>query len=107
MKGLRKLRVDLDVPVFWRNSWREKEGEMLEWIGGLELEVPELTLGVFWDVKEGGKEMRERFGNGVENRGVEGEGKRKWKVERMERKGEEGNLWERDWGYLVDLGMSG
>jgi hypothetical protein len=23
------------------------------------------------------------------------------------RKGEEGNIWERDWGHLVDLGMSG
>jgi hypothetical protein len=106
MQGLRKLRVELDVPVFWRNSWREKEGEMLEWIEGLELEVPELILGVFWDVREGGEEMRERFGK-IEGEGGRERTGRKWKVERMERKGEEGNIWERDWGYLVDLEMSG
>jgi hypothetical protein len=102
MKGLKKLRVELDVPVFWRHNWRVREGEMLAWIEkeGLAEKVEDFTLVVLWDEVEGEEGRRERFGAGI------GERKR-WKVERLERKGEEGNIWERDWGYLVDLGMSG
>ena len=32
--------------------------------------------------------------------------RRRWRVERLQRKEEEMDLWQRDWGYLVDLGMS-
>jgi hypothetical protein len=96
MKGLKKLRVELDVPVFWRHSWRAREGEMLAWLKKSGLAVQDFTLAVLWDEPKGEEGGRERFGEG-----------KRWKVERIERKGEEGNIWERDWGHLVDLGMSG
>ncbi|KAH8751579.1 hypothetical protein BGZ57DRAFT_116238 [Hyaloscypha finlandica] len=96
MKGLRKLRVELDVPVFWRHSWRAREGEMLAWLKRSGLAVQDFTLAVLWDEETGEEGRRERFGEG-----------KRWKVERIVRKGEEGNIWERDWGHLVDLGMSG
>ena len=75
---------------------------MLAWIekGGLGVKVEDFTLVVLWDEVKGEEGRRERFGEGV------GERKR-WKVEKLERTGEEGNIWEREWGYLVDLGMSG
>jgi len=101
MTGLEKLHVELDVPVFWRNSWRDKEEEMLSWIEGCGLVAEEVVLGVPWDVRDEAVERRERFGMSDGERA-----KGKWRVERLERMGE-GNLWEREWGYLVDLGMSG
>ena len=101
MTGLKKkLHVELDIPIFWRNNWRETEGEMLEWIEVCGLLAKEVVLSVLWDVKDG-EERKERFGvSGGREKG-------KWRVESVERKGEEGSLWEREWGYLVDLGMSG
>jgi hypothetical protein len=96
MKGLKKLRVELDIPVFWRHSWREREGEMLAWLKNSGLAVQDFTLAVLWDEPKGEEGERERFGEG-----------KRWKVERIGRKGEEGKIWGRDWGHLVDLGMSG
>ena len=88
--------MELDVPVFWRHSWRAREGEMLAWLKRSGLAVQDFTLAVLWDEATGEEGRRERFGEG-----------KRWKVERIVRKGEEGNIWERDWGHLVDLGMSG
>lgn len=102
MTCLKKLRVELDIPVFWRNSWKAAEGAMLDWLE-TSLVVRELVLVVLWDVDPEGMERRKRFG---QIDGKVGE-RRNWKVERLERKGEEGNIWEREWGYLVDIGMSG
>jgi hypothetical protein len=110
MRGLKKLRVELDVPALWRNVWRSGEGEMLRWIEGAGLDIEELVIGVPWDVGGEGFEMhlgverRERFGK-VED-GVLGGERSRWRVERLQRKEEEMDLWQRDWGYLVDLGMS-
>jgi hypothetical protein len=110
MRGLKKLRVELDVPALWRNVWRSGEGEMLRWIEGAGLDIEELVIGVPWDVggegfeKHLGVERRERFGK-VED-GVLGGERSRWRVERLQRKEEEMDLWQRDWGYLVDLGMS-
>lgn len=76
-------------------------------LGHRGLEVPEFALGVLWDEKfecEGQDDTHWDLGG---RRKDFGKGKEGWKVERRERKGEEGNLWEREWGYLVDLGMSG
>ena len=110
MRGLKKLRVELDVPALWRNVWRNGEAEMLRWIEGAGLDIEELVIGVPWDVggevfeKNLGVERRERFGK-VEERVLGGE-RRWWRIERLQRKEEEMDLWQRDWGYLVDLGMS-
>ncbi|KAE9382125.1 hypothetical protein N431DRAFT_507007 [Stipitochalara longipes BDJ] len=94
MHGLRNLRVELDVPIFWRRNWCEKENEMLSWLESSGLEASELVVGVLWDEAEG-EGRREKFG-----------GETNWRVERLQRKREENDLWEREWGYLVDLSMS-
>jgi hypothetical protein len=102
MRGLKKLRVELDVPALWRNVWRKGEGEMLRWIEGAGLDVEGLIIGVSWTVGgeglegELGVEMRERFGKKV------GE-ERKWRIEMLERKEEEMDIWQREWGYLIDF----
>jgi hypothetical protein len=108
MRGLKKLRVELDAPALWRNVWGKGEVEMLSWIEGAGLDIEELVIGVPWDVggeileRELGVERRERFGKKVEGGVSKGEG-RKWRVVRLERKAEELDIWQRDWGYLIDF----
>ncbi|KAN0121831.1 hypothetical protein V8E51_000157 [Hyaloscypha variabilis] len=101
MHGLKKLQVDLDVPIFWRRNWAASEEEMLYWIEGSRIGVRELVVGVLWDECEEGSASggRERFGMN------EGRGERRWKVERVQKK-EENDVWQREWGYLADLSMS-
>lgn len=108
MRGLKKLRVELDVPALWRNVWRKGEAEMLSWIDGAGLDVEELVIVVPWGVggenleKGLGVENRESFGKKVEE-GVLGGERRSWRVERLQRKEEEMDIWQRDWGYLIDF----
>jgi len=101
MHGLKKLQVDLDVPIFWRRNWAASEEEMLSWIEGSGIGVRELVVGVLWDECEEGSASggRERFGM------KDGRGERRWKVESVQKK-EENDAWQREWGYLADLSMS-
>jgi hypothetical protein len=70
---------------------------MLEWIEVCGLLAKEVVLSVLWDVKDG-EERRERFAvSGGREKG-------KWRVVRVERKGEEGNLWERSGSVLLIWG---
>ncbi len=108
VRDLKELRVELDVPALWRNVWRKGEVEVLSWIEGTGLDVEELVIGVPWDVggenleRELGVQRRERFGKKVEG-GVLGGERRRWRVERLQRKEEEMDIWQRDWGYLIDF----
>jgi hypothetical protein len=104
MQGVRTLRIDLDVPIFWRRNWCEKESEMLDWIETSSLPARELILGVLWDESENIVGRRETFG-ALQERGLGETSERSWSVEKWDRK-EEYDLWERDWGYLIDLSMS-
>lgn len=105
---MKKLRVELDVPALWRNVWRKGEVEMLSWIEGAGLDIEELVIGVPWDVggaileRELGVERRERFGKKVEEGVIWGEWRR-WRVERVQRKEQEMDIWQRDWGYLIEF----
>ena len=74
----------------------------MDWVDS-SLCIPEVVLGVLWDEAEDENGRREGFGMRGEGEGDRG---RKWKVEKWH-KVEENDLWEREWGYLVDLSMSG
>lgn len=108
MRGLKRLRVELDVPALWRNVWRKGEVEMLSWVERAEMDIEELVIGVPWDVggenleKDLGVERRERFGKKVEE-GVLGGERRRWRVERLQRKEGEMDIWQKDWGYLIEV----
>lgn len=75
---------------------------MLGWVLNCGLEIEELVLCVGWDEAEGcgGREGFAIMGK---------EGGKRWRVKRVwegEDLGANVDVWEREWGYLVDMGMS-